>query len=189
MSSSSTHTTHPFTEQMQDTQPCFQGKVISVKRDTVSLPNGKAATREVVMHPGGVTILPLLPNGNIVFVEQYRYATGQVLLELPAGKLDPGETPLFCGQRELAEETLYTADHWELLSVVYTAPGFCDERLWLYLAKDIQPVPAQSVERPEDEFLNVIILTPQQAWQKVKSQEIIDAKTISALSLGFISAL
>lgn len=167
----------------------WEGKVVNLKRDIVSLPNGKQGFREVVEHPGGVVVLPILPDGRILFVEQYRYALGEHLLELPAGKLEPGENPMAAIQRELMEETGYEAKAWEELSYIYTAPGFCSEKLWLYRATElVQLADAHkdpTIHLDEDEFLRCIALTLDEARAKIRTREIVDAKTVSLLALGF----
>jgi ADP-ribose pyrophosphatase len=157
------------------------GKVISLRVDDVRLPNGNVASREVVMHPGGVVVAPILPDGRLVFVEQFRYPLGRTLLELPAGKLDGGEDPLRAVQRELWEETGYRAEHWEELTYIYTAPGFCDEILWLYRATGLTHDP--NYQGDADEDICVRLLSLAEALEKVQRREIVDGKTLALLSL------
>jgi ADP-ribose pyrophosphatase len=169
--------------------PMHQGMVIQIRKDEVRLPNGNTAWREVAEHPGGVVVLAITDVGTILFVEQFRYALGRPLLELPAGKLDPGEIPLHAIQRELMEETGYSAESWEELSQIYTAPGFCDEKLWLYRAKGLKKVYDQGTcaddPATQIEFLRCIELSPEIVFEKIRSREIVDAKTICLMSLGF----
>ncbi|HHY40320.1 MAG TPA: NUDIX hydrolase, partial [Syntrophaceticus sp.] len=142
-------------EKLVSSQEIFQGRIIKVQLDTVELPNGKIAKREVVKHPGAVVILPLTNEGEVVMVRQYRHATGEILLELPAGKRDGGEEPLECARRELEEETGYTAEQWQVICSFYTSPGFCDELLYLILAKGL--VKGEACP-DEGEFIDVVTI-------------------------------
>lgn len=103
--------------------------------DSVILPNGRETTRELIHHPGAVAIVPILDDGSIIFVKQYRYPVGTVMYEIPAGKLDPGEEPDVCAERELSEETGYSAKEWQRLTSIVTTPGFTDEVIHLYAAR------------------------------------------------------
>lgn len=162
------------------TQTCrFEGRIIRVRTDTVRLPNGAEAGREVVEHPGGVCVAPLTEDGDLLFVRQYRYPYGETVLELPAGKRDrDGEDPLTCGKRELLEETGATAENYTFLGKVYPTPGFCNEIIYLYLATDLQFGEAQP---DEDEFVEVERIPLQRAVQMVMNNEIPDAKTQIAI--------
>lgn len=115
----------------------FKGHFISLQRDHVALPDGTQATRDFVLHPGAVAIIALLEDGRVVLERQYRHPVGQVLLEFPAGKLDPSEPPLLCAQRELLEETGYRAREWAFAGCVNLAPAYCDEVLHIYFAKGL----------------------------------------------------
>ncbi|MEB3287560.1 MAG: NUDIX hydrolase [Vampirovibrionales bacterium] len=170
-----------FSETTLSQKMIHTGKIINVRVDQARQPDGKPCVREVVEHPGGVTILPILDDGRLIFVEQWRYPLGRLLLEFPAGKLDPGErsNPLGAAQRELLEETGYTASSWELLSEIFTAPGFCDEKLWFYRATGL--LKADYHQGDDDEFIELKILSVEEALQKVKTREIVDAKTLSLL--------
>ena len=106
---------------------------------TLRLPSGRTVVRQVVKHPGAVVILPQLADGRLLPIAQYRCAVGETVLEFPAGTLEPGEAPLACARRELIEETGYRADHWHALGTIYSSPGFCDERLHLFLASGLVP--------------------------------------------------
>lgn len=128
----------------------FKGRILRLEVDEVALPNGEEAIREVVRHPGGVCVLPLREDGEVELVEQFRYPYDDVILELPAGKLDPGEDPLAAAKRELSEETGLAAERWVNLGVFYPSVGFTDEVLHLYLAQRL----SQGDTHPdEDEFL------------------------------------
>lgn len=178
-----------FTEKTLSSHLIHDGRVIKVRRDEVELPNGKRAYREVADHPGGVVALPILPDGRIIFVEQFRYPLGHHLLELPAGKLEYGEDPLDAIRRELIEETGYEASEWEEMSFVYPCPGFCNEKLWLFRASGLRQLHAQGTcaMDPEEqhEFVHCSTLTPQEAFAKIRQREIVDAKTICLLTLVF----
>lgn len=129
----------------------FQGRILRLEVDEVALPNGEGAIREVVRHPGGVCVLPLREDGTVELVEQFRYPYNEVILELPAGKLDPNEDPLEAAKRELSEETGLAAERWTKLGVFYPSVGFTDEVLHLYLA---QGLTQGEIHPDEDEFLN-----------------------------------
>lgn len=156
----------------------FQGKVITMQVDTVKLPNGDQATREIVRHPGAVAVLAVTDEERVVLVRQYRKPCDRVLLEIPAGKLEPGEEPLACAKRELLEETGYKAKEWIHLHSMFTSPGFADEYIHLYAAKELTPGDQQL---DNDEFLNVLEVAPGEVEQLMERQEVADAKTITAL--------
>lgn len=156
----------------------FEGHVITLHVDDVTLPNGGAATREVIDHPGGVCIAALTERNELLFVRQYRYPYAEVLLELPAGKLTKGEDPLECGKRELAEETGAAAAHYESLGQLYPSPGYCGEIIHLYYADTLT---FGDCHPDEDEFLEVERIPLEQAVQMVLSNEIADAKTQTAV--------
>lgn len=162
----------------------FTGRLLQVKIDTVTLPNGKESSREVIQHPGAVGILPVLDDGSIVLVKQYRYPVGTVLYEIPAGKLDIGEAPEVCAPRELSEETGYKAKEWKLLTSIVTTPGFTDEVIHLYLAKGLTK---EEQHTDEDEFIDVVAFTPEQVKKMVLEKDIFDAKTLSALLLYYLT--
>ncbi|MCZ8512855.1 NUDIX hydrolase [Paenibacillus filicis] len=166
-----------FEEITLSTEPIFQGKIISLQVDTVQLPNGSTATREIVRHPGAVAVLALIGDKMLV-VEQYRKPMEKSQVEIPAGKLDPGEHPQEAAARELAEETGYRSASLKLLSSFYTSPGFADELIHLYVADDL----SQGEARPdEDEFLEVEAITLEQAQHYIREGRISDAKTIMAV--------
>ncbi len=157
----------------------FNGRIINLRTDTALLPNGAVAGREVVEHPGGVCVAPLTDDDELLFVRQFRYPYGEVLLELPAGKRDRnGEGPLECGKRELLEETGATAAEYRSLGCVYPSPGYCDEVIYLYLAQGLSFGEAQP---DEDEFVELERIPLQRAVDMVLSGEITDAKTQIAI--------
>ncbi|CAK7037985.1 NUDIX hydrolase [uncultured Phascolarctobacterium sp.] len=158
----------------------FAGRLLKVNIDTVTLPNGRETTRELIHHPGAVGVVPILDDGSMVFVKQYRYPLGTVLYEIPAGKLDPDEDPDVCARRELSEETGYSAREWQKLISIVTTPGFTDEVIHLYAARGLEKY-AQHTD--EDEFIDIVVLTPQQVKQMVLEGTIYDSKTLSALCL------
>ncbi len=158
--------------------PIFEGKIIHVHRDIVELPNGNEAFREVVAHPGGVMVAPLLENGNLIFVKQYRYPYHQVVLELPAGKLEKGEAPYAAGLRELGEEVGATAQKVQSLGKLYPTPGYCGETIHLYVATGL----TLGEQHPdEDEFLEKVEIPLDEAVEMVMRGEIMDAKTIAGV--------
>lgn len=157
----------------------YEGKIINVYKDTVSLPNGHESTREWVKHPGASAIIPLLPDNQIILVRQFRYPIDQVTLEVPAGKLDAdGEDPLVCAKRELSEETGYTAGKIWKLTTIATTVGFTNEFIHLFAATDLV---AGKQHPDEDEFLNTIKIPITAALQLVETGKIIDAKTIISI--------
>jgi len=157
----------------------FKGYVIKLRKDNVLLENNTEATREVVEHPGGVAVLPLTDDNEVIFVKQFRYPYMKEILELPAGKLDgKGEDPFLCGKRELKEEVGATSDNYTPLGMLYPSPGFCDEIIHLYLAQDLS-YGSQNLD--EDEFLDVIKIPFDKAYEMVINNEIEDAKTQIAI--------
>jgi ADP-ribose pyrophosphatase len=177
-----------FEEKTLESNIIFQGSIATLRVDTALHPSGAHVRREVVEHPGGVVVCPILDDGRIVFVEQWRYPLKRTLLELPAGKLDwhegIPEDPDLAIRRELLEETGYEARQWEEITTIYTAPGFCNEKLWLY--KATQLFNGHKTHQPsEHEWLDVILLTPEEAMAKVRHREIVDAKTVTLLCLCF----
>lgn len=165
-------------EKTIDSKTIYEGRMISLHLQTVELPNGKTASREIVTHPGAVTVLAITPEDKILLVSQFRKPTERVLLETPAGKLEKGEDPLDSAKRELEEETGYTASEWKHLSSFYTSPGFADEIMHTYVATGLTKT-AQNLD--DDEFLDVIELTADEAEAKIVSGEIADAKTVACV--------
>lgn len=164
-------------EQTIKTEQIFAGKVISLQVDTVALADGRTATREIVKHPGAAAVMALL-DGKLLVVEQFRKPLEKFQIEIPAGKLDPGEDPLTAAARELEEETGYRAKELKLLSSFYTSPGFADEKLYIYFTDQIE----QGVQNPDDdEDLKVESITLEQAEAYMQEGRISDAKTILAI--------
>ena len=160
----------------------YSGCIVRLDVDRVRLGSGVETIREVVRHPGASLVVPVLDDGRVVFVRQYRYAVAETLIELPAGKLDTtGEEPLACAQRELAEETGYAARTWRRLGEFYTTPGFTDEKIHCYLATGL--LPAQGRSADEDECIEVVTVPMSEAIELVRRGAIRDAKTIAALLL------
>lgn len=170
-------------EQYVSSKVGFEGRLLKVNVDTVILPNGEKTTREFIRHPGAVGILPILDDGSMIFVKQFRYPLDTVLYEIPAGKLDLGEDPDLCAARELSEETGYSASCWQKLTSIATTPGFTDEVIHLYAATGLTKF-AQHTD--EDEFIEVVVLSQEEVKQMVLNEDIFDAKTLNALYLYFM---
>ncbi len=161
-------------EKTLSSKQIFKGRFLKIEQDQVEAPNGKIYYREFITHPGAAMMIPLLPNGNIVMVYQYRHAVKQVFLEFPAGKRDRGEESLVTAKRELLEETGYEAGLWTFLTTIHPVIGYSNEHIDLYLAKDLKHIKQQL---DEGEFLEVVELTPQELMAKVRLGEVSDVKT------------
>ncbi|HQA08251.1 MAG TPA: NUDIX hydrolase [Syntrophomonadaceae bacterium] len=169
-------------EKTISSQQIFAGRIINVKVDTVELPDGSTSTREIVGHAGAVAIIPVDRDGTVWLVRQYRKAVEKVLLEIPAGTLEPGEDPRDCAIRELEEETGLSAATWEPILSYYSAPGFCDEQLHLYLARDLTMGDSHT---DRDEFVEVVKMTLVDAYRAIFTGEIIDGKSIIAIQYAY----
>ena len=154
----------------------YTGCIFNVNRLRVSLPNGREAVRDVVRHPGAVAIVALTDDGRICLVRQYRTALGRVTIEIPAGKLDPGEDPLVCAKRELREETGMEADQMAFLTTIGTSVGFCDELIHIYMATGLRFVASNP---DDDEFLNVDLVPLSELIDAVLDGRIEDCKTVT----------
>ena len=169
-------------EQTLERQELFKGRFLHAFRDTVRLPDGGEATREYVVHPGAVVVVPLLEGSDghtrVVLERQYRYPVGQVMVELPAGKLDAGEDPLRCAQRELLEETGYRAREWARAGQMHLAIAYSTEVIHIYFARGLAPG-----ERQLDpgEFLDVFSATPDELMAWCRAGQVTDAKTLSCM--------
>jgi len=164
-------------EEFTGREELLRGKFLHVVRDTVRLPNGNSATREFVLHPGAVAVVPLLDDGRLVLERQYRHAAGQVVIEIPAGKVDPGEGALVCGQRELLEETGYVAREWAYAFTVHPTVSYADEALQVWFARGLEMKKAQL---DQDEFLEVFTATVDEFLGWCRDGSIIDSKTLAA---------
>ena len=169
---------HHLIEHMVSSETIAAGGMLTVKRDQVRLPNGNISQREYVMHPGAVVVVPLLPNGNIILEKQFRYPLHQVFIELPAGKIDAGEDILVTGQRELLEETGYSATQWIKLGHQHPCIGYSNEVIHMYLARGLT---AGAHRRDDDEHLEVFEAPFEQCLSMIQNGEITDGKTIVAL--------
>ncbi len=163
-----------FIRQLQESR----GKFLVFLQDEVMLSNGRKATRDIVMHPGAVAILAVTRDNEVVLVKQYRYPVHEELYEIPAGKLEEGEEPITTARRELQEETGLSAKEWHRLSTFYTAPGFTNETMHLYMARDLEIAPA----KPDfDEEIEVVKVPFADALTMMREGKIRDAKTMVAL--------
>jgi len=158
----------------------FDGKLLHVRRDTVRLPDGGLATREYVVHPGAVLIVPVLPDGRLVVERQYRYPAGSVFMEFPAGKLDPGEAELATAERELVEEAGYTATTWTPLGRIHSVVGYSNEAIDFFIAEGLTHVGAKL---DTGEFLEIVTMSLGEMLAALDRGEITDAKTVAALLL------
>ena len=152
----------------------FKGNIINVRCDRALTCDGRPCTREIVEHPGGVSIIAFNDKNELFLVRQYRYAVGESLLELPAGKLERGENPLSCAKRELVEETGYEAENFTLFGLMYPSPGCLEEKHYIYLADGLR---FKGQHLDDDEFLDVVTLPFEKALEMVENNEITDAKT------------
>lgn len=167
-----------FKEKTLDSQMMYDGRIIKVYKDNVELADGKKSFREVVRHSGGVVILAFKDEDTILLVKQYRYPIGETVLELPAGKLEKGEDPFEAAKRELEEETGYCANKWTDLGYINTSPGFSDEKLYLYLAQDLEYTHCHP---DEGEIIQAFEYKYDDVLKMIDNGEINDAKTICGL--------
>jgi ADP-ribose pyrophosphatase len=152
----------------------YGGIFLQMKRDTVSLPDGQEAVREYLTHPGAVAIVAVLDDGRVLLERQYRYPIAKTCIEIPAGKLDPNEEPLFCAKRELEEETGYSAKKWSFIRRIHPVISYSTEFIDIYLAEGLQPGPSKL---DEEEFLDVFAAPLEQLINWVEEGEITDVKT------------
>jgi ADP-ribose pyrophosphatase len=161
-----------------ETREVFKGRTVRLDVDKVRLPNDKVMDFEIIRHSGAAAVVPVTDDGHVLLIRQYRYATGGFLLEIPAGKLDPGEEPEACAARETEEEVGYRPGKLQSLGWIWTTPGFADEKIWLYLATDLK---ATRQELGEDEVLSVERIPLADAVEKAARGEIHDSKSACAL--------
>ncbi|MBQ5840525.1 MAG: NUDIX hydrolase [Clostridia bacterium] len=166
------------TEKTLSSVNAFDGHILHLCVDTVELPDGQTATRKFIKHPGGVAVVALTEDRQVLLVRQYRYPYGEVVTEIPAGKRDSGEDPLTTGRRELEEETGYTADTYTSLGTLYPSPGYVDEVIYLYLATGLHPTAAHP---DADEFLEVERRPIEELVSDILEGKIPDAKTQTAV--------
>lgn len=165
-------------EQQLDSAEVYRGHFLRVLKDRVALPDGSTSSREFIRHPGAVMVVPLLDDGRLLMERQFRYPMGRVMLEFPAGKLDAGEDPLACGQRELTEETGYTAAEWAYAGVLHNAIAYSDEGIHIYFARGL----VQGLQRlDEGEFLELVSHTPAELDALAARGELTDAKSLIGL--------
>lgn len=156
----------------------WRGRFLDVRRDTVALPDGVHTTREYIVHPGAVMMVPLLPDGRLVMERQYRHPMGQVMLEFPAGKLDDGEAPFACAVRELAEETGYRASEWARAGILHNAIAYSTEGIEIWFARGL----SEGEQHLDDgEFLDIVAHTVAELDAMVASGAVTDAKTLIGL--------
>ena len=176
-------TDSPGSQASQGSRRIYSGRVIALDEDQVQFPDGSTGLLAIVRHPGASAVIPFLSNPrgdnpSILLIRQYRYAAGGFLLEVPAGRFDDGEKPEECARRELLEETGCTAGQIIHLTTVFTTPGFCDERIHLYMATDLRQ---GEPRREADEFIEPVTMPLSDALAKVERGEILDGKTVISL--------
>jgi len=166
-------------EKMIEGNQVFRGKLLDVRLDRVQLPDGSEGTREYVVHQGAAVVIPILDDGKLIFERQFRYPLVRAMLELPAGKIDPGESALATAVRELLEETGYSARNWRHLGVVHPCVGYSSERIEIFLAQGLSRESEQQLD--QGEFLDLLYFDLDEAIQLVRNGEITDGKTTTAL--------
>ena len=171
----------PAIPRLISSETLYEGRVIKLTRDKLEMDGGIIATRETIHHPGAVCMVPIDLDGNVMLVTQYRHPAGRRLLELPAGTLEPGEEPISCVSRELQEEIGMVPGHIEPLGGFYVAPGYTSEYIHLFRCTELGP---SKLDGDEDEDIEVISLTPEQARAAVDSGEICDAKSVVGILRG-----
>ncbi|PAV29561.1 ADP-ribose pyrophosphatase [Virgibacillus profundi] len=169
-----------FEEKTIKSEKIYNGKMIQLQVDDVTLPNGKTAKRELIKHPGAVAVIPITKDNKIVFVEQFRKPLEKSIIEIPAGKLEEGEEPEVTAIRELEEETGYTASSLSFVSSFYTSPGFADELMYIYITDQLEKM-ENPVAGDDDEFIEILELTLDEAKQYLEEERIHDAKTNYAI--------
>ena len=171
-----------YTEKTLQKNYIYRGKILTLRKDDALLPNGEPCVREIIEHSGGACVL-YVENGEVLFVRQYRYAYGESVLEIPAGKLNEGENPKLAAARELEEETGVKTENLELLYTVYPTPGYTNEKIYIYRAYGGEKT---QTHPDEGEFVDTVWLPVDKAKEMLKRGEIKDAKTIIALQRYFL---
>jgi len=162
----------------------YRGKIIDLTVDSLEYSSGNKTVREIVEHPGGAVIAGLFDNSEIILVKQYRHPFAKEIIELPAGKLDKGEEPIHCAQRELREETGYAAKQWLKLTSMYTTPGFCTEVLHIFLAQELYADSEGQALEEGEASIQLLRLPLQEALAMIEREEIVDGKTIAGIFLA-----
>jgi ADP-ribose pyrophosphatase len=169
------------TETLIRSDRIFEGKILNLRVDTVALPDGRETTREIIEHNGAVAMVPITETGEVVLVRQYRRAPDEVILEIPAGRLEPGEQPEECARRELAEEIGQAPAELRKISELYSAPGYSQEKMHLFIARGLKT----DIKRPDsDEFLEVVAVPLAEAVRKCLDGEIRDVKTAAGIMIA-----
>lgn len=163
------------TETLISSELVYEGSFLKVRRDLVRLPDGSETAREYFRHPGAVVIIPLLDDGKVLLERQYRYPNDRVFIELPAGKLEHGEDPLLCAQRELREETGYSATDWRFICTIHNAIAYSDEHLDIFLARGLM---SGEQQLDSGEFLELMSVSPDELMGWVREGKITDVKTL-----------
>jgi len=166
-------------------RPLYQGRALTLNEERVVFPDGRREWQEIVRHPGGAGALALDDDDRVCMIRQYRHAVDDWLWEIPAGRLEPGEEPLACAQRELGEEGGVRATDWRVLARLLPSPGICDERIYLFLARDLHPV---ATAHEASEYIEIHWLSFDQALAKACAGGIVDAKTVIALQQARLCA-
>lgn len=161
-----------------------KGVIFDLIVDHIEYPSGNVSIREVAKHPGGAVVVPVFDNGDVLMIKQHRYPVDEILYELPAGKLDQGEDPEDCARRELEEETGYRAERLEKLTAFYTTPGFCTEKLHIYLATGLKILESGQQLEEGEASISIETIPLKKALDMTESQEIVDGKTIVGLFLA-----
>lgn len=156
----------------------YKGKVFTLEKDLITLPDGRTTTRETVVHGGAAAMIPIDEEGRIIYVRQYRHSARAMTLEIPAGTIEKGEDPYDCAMREIQEETSYKCNDMKLLFTMYSAIGFCTEKLYIYLCENLEK---GEFHMDDDEFITIERYTPEESVEMIYNGKICDSKTIAAV--------